>query len=85
MKLPKEEKEQIIESVQRYAEEEWNQPIGRLGAEQWVDFMLKELGPYVYNEALQDARAVLLERMQSLEDELYTLEKPLTTRRGKDR
>lgn len=83
MKLPKEEKEQIIESVQRYAEEEWKQTIGRLGAEQWVDFMLQELGPHLYNEALKDARAVLLERMQSLEDELYALEKKVQTRREK--
>jgi uncharacterized protein (DUF2164 family) len=39
--------------------------------------MLKTLGPLVYNEALKDARSVVNERNLSLEDELYTLEKPI--------
>lgn len=80
-KLPKEHKEDIVSSVQEYAELEWSQELGRLGAEQFVDFMLAKLGPVVYNQAIEDARRVLTERTAALEDELYALEKPIRTDR----
>jgi uncharacterized protein (DUF2164 family) len=81
IKLPKEQKDEIIRSVRAYFEEERSESIGDLAAEQLIDFMLKELGPYAYNKAIEDARAVLLRKASEQEDELYTLEKPIN--RGK--
>jgi len=75
IKLPKEEKEQIVRSVQQYFEEERSETIGNLAAEQIVDHMLQLLGPYLYNKAIADARAVVLEKISQVDDELYALEK----------
>ncbi|MNL81324.1 hypothetical protein D3C87_2084050 [compost metagenome] len=49
--------------------------MGRMAAEQVLDFMIGLVGPAVYNQALTDARNLLNERMQSLDDDLYSLEK----------
>ncbi|WP_028611322.1 DUF2164 domain-containing protein [Paenibacillus harenae] len=81
LKLPKEQKERLVASVQQYFELERSEEIGSIAAEQLLDFMIKEIGPHLYNHAIQDARKTVIERMQSLEDELYALEKPLTAKR----
>lgn len=81
IKLPKEEKAEMIKNVKAYFEDERSETIGDLGAEQFIDFMIKELGPYIYNKGVADARALLHEKMAQMEDELYTLEKPIHGRR----
>jgi len=75
IKLPKEEKDHIVRGVQQYFEEERSETIGNLAAEQIVDVMLQLLGPYLYNKAIADARAVVLEKISQVDDELYALEK----------
>jgi uncharacterized protein (DUF2164 family) len=76
-KLSLEQKQALINQVQNYIQMELGENIGDLAAENMVEFMLQTIGPLVYNEALKDARNVINERILSLEDELYTLEKPL--------
>lgn len=77
IKIPKEHKAEIIQNVQVYFEEERAENIGELGADLLIDFMIKELGPYIYNQAIEDARRLVIEKMSQIEDELYTLEKPV--------
>ncbi|GIP35349.1 DUF2164 domain-containing protein [Paenibacillus sp. J2TS4] len=81
IKLPKEDKEEIIEKVKAYFEQERSETIGDLGAEQFIDFMIKELGPYIYNKGITDARALINEKMMQIEDELYALEEPIDNRK----
>ncbi len=81
IKLPKEQKEEIVQSVQAYFEEERSESIGQLAAEQLIDFMIGELGPYIYNNAIEDARMMITGKMAQIDDELYALEKPLRNRR----
>jgi uncharacterized protein (DUF2164 family) len=81
IKLPKEEKDEIVKSVQTYFEEERSETIGALGAEQLIDFMIKELGPYIYNKAIADTRMIINEKNNQIDDELYTLEKPIKNRK----
>jgi uncharacterized protein (DUF2164 family) len=76
-KLPHEQKQAVIGHIQRFFQVERGEQLGDLAAETMLEFMLQAVGPLVYNEALKDARAVMNERLLSLEDELYTLEKPL--------
>ncbi|MED5017341.1 DUF2164 domain-containing protein [Paenibacillus chibensis] len=77
IKLPKEQKAEIVDRVQGYFEDERSESIGQLGAEQLIDFMIIELGPYIYNKAIEDARAFITEKMAQIDDDLYALEKPL--------
>ncbi len=77
IKIPREQKLQMLPTVQSAFEEQFGQPIGQLAAEEWLDVMLRELYPFIYNQAIMDAKTVLLDRMSSLEDELYALQKPI--------
>jgi uncharacterized protein (DUF2164 family) len=78
MKFPREQKEEMVSRIQRYFELERSETLGSIAAEQLLDFMIRELGPFVYNQAIQDARRTVVERMQAMEDELYALEKSLS-------
>lgn len=77
LKIPKEQKEQMVWRIQQYFEEERAESIGNLEAEQLIEFMIGLAGPPVYNQAIGDARRMILENMSALEDELYSLEKPM--------
>lgn len=74
IKLSKEEREVMISEVQYYFETERGETIGDLAADQCVSYMLKTLGPSIYNLALQDARRMLNDRFMAIEDELYAME-----------
>jgi len=76
-KLPFDQKKALIEKIQYYYHVELGQTLGDLATENMVEFMLQTLGPLVYNEALKDARSIVNDRNLSLEDELYSLEKPI--------
>jgi uncharacterized protein (DUF2164 family) len=77
IKLPKEQKDEIIERLIAFYDEERSESIGHLGAEQLLDFMIKEIGPFIYNKAMEDARTVVLQKASEIEDELYAMEKPI--------
>ncbi|OME74230.1 hypothetical protein BSK65_00585 [Paenibacillus odorifer] len=81
IKIQREHKLQITSSIQDYFETELSSEIGQLASENFLDFMLKELSPYIYNQALADARKVIEQKMISIEEELYALEQPLTSAR----
>ncbi|MFS1512085.1 DUF2164 domain-containing protein [Chengkuizengella sp. SCS-71B] len=74
-KLPKEQKDQMIANIQHYFSIERSEEIGNLAAENFLDFIMKELGPYIYNQAISDARMLINEKMVHIEDDLYSLEK----------
>ncbi|THF72656.1 DUF2164 domain-containing protein [Cohnella fermenti] len=80
VKIPKEQKDALVRGVQAYFSDELDQEIGNLGAEQLLDYMIRELSPYLYNKALEDARHMLAQKMASLEEELYALEVPVRRR-----
>ncbi|MEX2415223.1 MAG: DUF2164 domain-containing protein [Paenibacillaceae bacterium] len=76
-KLPKEHKDELTKRVQAYFYEERSEEIGSIAAGSILDFMLKELGPVIYNQAIFDARKLVKEKMDSLENDLYSIEQPL--------
>jgi uncharacterized protein (DUF2164 family) len=60
-----------IGSIQRYFSENMDEPIGQLEAGSLLSFILKEIGPMVYNKAIADAQARLQERVAELDVEVY--------------
>ncbi len=60
-----------IASLQRYFAENMDEPIGQLEAGSLLSFILKEIGPVVYNKAIADAQARLQERVAELDVEVY--------------
>lgn len=67
----------MISEIQRFFYEERNEEIGNLAAENVLEFFKTHLGPHFYNEAVKDARILLEEKMTSIEEDLYSLEKKM--------
>ncbi len=77
IRLPKEQKDRLIGDLKQFFEAERSETIGDLAAGLIVDFMIREMGPYLYNKGIEDARRLIMEKMASMEDELYSLQKPV--------
>nr|WP_062439138.1 DUF2164 domain-containing protein [Thalassobacillus devorans] len=76
-KITKEEKKQIVSSIQEYFEMERGEEIGSIAAEQLLDFFMKELGPYIYNQGIRDAKGMVEEKVMNLEEDILSLERPV--------
>ncbi|MBO1627162.1 DUF2164 domain-containing protein [Bacillus cereus] len=75
VKIPNEKKEELVEQIQQFFEEEDLDTIGRFQAERLIEEMIKLLGPYVYNQAIGDARKLVTDKLSNIEEDLYVLEK----------
>ncbi len=71
VEFSKQQRTAAIASLQRYFEENLPEPIGDLPAGLLLNFMLEEIGPVIYNKAIGDAQARLLQRVSDLHGELY--------------
>ncbi len=67
-------KKQLIASIRRYVAENMDEEIGDLKADFFLDYVLKEIGPTIYNQAIADAQAYLQERTADLESTCYEAE-----------
>ena len=65
--LTTEAEAQTMASLKRYVREELDQDIGDLKAKLLLDYLLKEGGPVVYNQAISDAQAYFTNRVADLE------------------
>jgi uncharacterized protein (DUF2164 family) len=70
LELNKQQRTQAISSLQRYFEENLD-PIGDLPAGLLLNFILEEIGPVIYNQAISDAQTRLTQRVADLSGELY--------------
>ena len=77
IKFSAENKAVIVQKIKMYFREELQQDIGQFDAEFLLDFFSEEMGGYYYNQGLADARTLLHEKLETIDDSLYELEKPL--------
>lgn len=66
IELNKEVRVVLIESLKRYYWNERNEELSNLGAELLLDFIVNDIGPYIYNEAVEDSYAYMNERIEDL-------------------
>ena len=66
----------MIESIKRYYEDNFDEPMSDFRAEGLLDFFIAELGPATYNQGVRDACAALQEKLGDLEGEVYEPERP---------
>jgi uncharacterized protein (DUF2164 family) len=76
IEFSKEEKAVIVQKVRDYFESELSQEIGQFDAEFLLDFFSAKIGVYFYNRGLSDARAVVANRLDSITEAIYEIEKP---------
>ena len=69
------DKDKLIPKLKQHMSAEFELDLGGFEAEFLLDFIAKEFGSSFYNKGLQDAQAVVLERMEVINEEIYALEK----------
>lgn len=76
IKLNQTQKEEIVDKLKNYFNDEMHQEIGQFEAEFLLDFFAKHVGGYFYNQGLQDASKVFENKIEDIQQHLYELEKP---------
>ncbi|MDQ0246073.1 uncharacterized protein (DUF2164 family) [Bacillus fengqiuensis] len=77
IKFSQEQKNRMIADIQRFFEEERGEEIGELAAENVLEFVKEHLGPHFYNQAIKDTKELVEQKMLSIEEDLYALERPI--------
>lgn len=71
IKLSDERRDLLVEEVQQLFSEEFERDLSPFQAARLIDFFLAQVGPPVYNQAVEDARAFMLGKLQDLDGEVY--------------
>jgi uncharacterized protein (DUF2164 family) len=77
-----EEKSILCEKIQAYCADELDQPLGRLGAETFLEFITEQMGGYFYNRGIYDAKDAIESRLSdTVSDAVFAIEQPTDFRR----
>jgi uncharacterized protein (DUF2164 family) len=79
--VPDDARKQAVAALRGYFADHLDEEIGELKAGLLLDFILAELGPTIYNQAIADARAFFEERAGDLAAVCYREEFPSAGRR----
>ena len=77
MTLSDERREILVNGLQQLFLEEFERDLSEFQAQRLIDFFMSQLGPPVYNQAIQDARAFVMAKLDDLEGEVYEPETPV--------
>jgi len=64
--LTKEIRGVLAEHLKRYYWNERDEELSNLGAELLLDFIVNDIGPYIYNKGVDDSHAYMNERIEDL-------------------
>jgi uncharacterized protein (DUF2164 family) len=71
IQLSEERREQTVAAVRAFWTGEFDEDLSTFRAGRLLDFMLRTLGPPLYNQAVADARAYMARKLEDLDGELY--------------
>ena len=71
IQLSEERKADILRKLGEMYDHEFDESLSQFRAEQLLEFFMKRLGPCVYNQAIQDARGFMMERLEDLDATFY--------------
>ncbi|WP_347548362.1 DUF2164 domain-containing protein [Pseudalkalibacillus hwajinpoensis] len=74
--LSNEKKKDLVQRIQSYFYEERDEEIGELAAENFLHFVMSEIGPTLYNSGITDAIDMTEQKWMSIEQDLEALKKP---------
>lgn len=66
IELTREVRAVLIENLIKYFWNERNEEINNLGAELLLDYIVNNIGPHIYNKAIEDSYAYMYERIEDL-------------------
>ncbi len=76
IRLAEDRRAALAREIGRFCGDDLDIPLSAFQAERLIDFLLRELGAPVYNQAIQDARAFFQEKLTDLEGDFYEPEEP---------
>lgn len=85
IELSKEIRKEATDSIERYFKENMDEPLGSLQAGALLNFFIEEIGPSIYNRAVQDVQARLQQRVMEIDFEVHEKEFDYWTRQKKSR
>ena len=71
IELSKEARQQAISSIERYFEQERDERIGNIAAGALLNFMLQEIGPSIFNQAVSQVQERLQQRVTEVDIEVH--------------
>lgn len=71
IELSKEQRAQVITSIERYFRENMEEPIGNIAAGALLGFFVEEVGPLIYNQAVADVQERLAARVAEVDLEVH--------------
>ena len=71
IELPKEVRAEAVASIERYFLEHLEERIGNIQAAALLNYVLEEIGPSIYNQAIADAQERLRMRIDELDIECH--------------
>lgn len=85
IELNKEAKQNALESLQKYFEQNMDEPLGNLAAGALLNFILEEIGPSIYNKGVADAQERIQARVSELDYEVHADEFQYWRKAAKER
>ncbi len=85
IEIPKEARKEAISSIERYFQENMEEKIGNIAAGALLGFVLEEIGPLIYNQAVADVQERLQARVSELDIEIHEDEFPYWRKRERQR
>lgn len=64
--IDKTTKDNMINEIKRFFENERDEPIGDLAAMMLFDFFAEKLGPHFYNQGVRDSYSYMSEKLEDL-------------------
>jgi len=77
IRLSEERRAAILARLKDLYSAEFDEELSGYRADRILDFFLRRLGPSVYNQAIQDARKFMLEKLEDLDIEFHEKEQPV--------
>ena len=71
IRLSPERRARLLSALKEYFSAEFDEPLSDFRAEGLLDFLLRELGPSVYNQGVRDASSFMQSKLADIEGEIY--------------
>jgi len=75
IEIEDDKKKLLISEIKGFFIDEFDEEIGDLRADIILDFILKKIGPKIYNKGVNDSRKWFREKFEDLDADFYLLEK----------
>lgn len=74
--LTAEQEREVVDKIKRFMQERFELELGSFEAADLLELFTREVAPHYYNRAIFDVQTHLKERFESIESDLWALEKP---------